>query len=371
MPFKGIVVWAFSVNLHSFLVYNEIAKHTPVTLCVMISKFRNLGSLNLDNCRLVEIKSVDDAPRETLNPGYLHITGALKRLGYWAPVYDCVKMAVEAGCQVMGLNMEQYPWWGAKGLLRSMQWLWIYNFGLGRKVKAIGCLGQSGIRAYRRAGVSRRRIFEYVYAPPCVSVSYTPPHAVEGGLKEKYQITFIGQIISRKAIVESVENLRQLDEDFELHIVGEGSQAELLKRSVAGDSRMTYHGKLEINQVHQLLERTDLLLLPSRFDGWGATLNEALMHGCRGVVCNHAGSHSLIEYTGFGQVFADGDWAQFREQVRGEIARGKVPQEERAAIKRWSLSIQPEAVSKYLTGVINYYFGDLKEKPTPPWREKN
>ena len=153
--------------------------------------------------------------------------------------------------------------------------------------------------------------------------------------------------------------------------MGEGSQAELLKRSVAGDSRMTYHGKLEINQVHQLLERTDLLLLPSKFDGWGATLNEALMHGCRGVVCNHAGSHSLIEYTGFGQVFADGNWAQFREQVRGEIARGKVQQEERAAIKRWSLSIQPEAVSKYLTGVINYYFGDLKEKPTPPWREKN
>ena len=362
--FKGIVVWAVSLNPHCMFVYNEIAKKIPVTLCVMRTKFRNLGNVNLDNCGVITINSVDDLPEETLNNTYLHFcSGMKKRRNFNEVISDCERIVIEHNCPTMALNLEQYPWWGVKGLLRSIQWCWIYNFGLGKNIKAFGCLGESGIKAYRRSLINKKRILDYVYAPPCVSATYI------GEVDDNcYQIIFVGGIASRKAIIETALNLKKIKEDFHFSIIGEGNQVEELKRIIADDDRMTYLGKKEMNEVHEILERTDCLILSSTFDGWGATTNEALLHGCRCIVSDHAGSHSLINYNGFGQVYSSGNNEQFIEAVKKEIARGKVSKEERDNIKKWAKNIEPEAVAEYLIKVINYYFGDNKDKPMAPWR---
>lgn len=174
-PFKGIVAWSVSVNLHTDMVYRELAKYIDVVLCVQNLEFRSYGKIDLGNIRVRQIKSVDDFPKETLSGEYLHLAGAPKRFGTWnAPVYECCMYALKHGCPVMSLNVEQYPWWeGLKGLARRAQWFWAFNSYPGRKLRAIGCHGESGVKAYRKSFVKPSRLFEYIYAPPRLAI--TPP----------------------------------------------------------------------------------------------------------------------------------------------------------------------------------------------------
>lgn len=126
-------------------------------------------------------------------------------------------------------------------------------------------------------------------------------------------------------------------------------------------------GHQTVEQVHALLENTDCFILPSSFDGWGAVVNEALLHGCRCIVSDNAGAHSLIKYTGFGQVFCSGDWKQFKKMAESELVRGKVSNTQREKIKEYSKNIEPQTVTDYLVEIINFYFGDNKIKPQAPW----
>lgn len=121
--------------------------------------------------------------------------------------------------------------------------------------------------------------------------------------------------------------------------------------------------------IHGLLENTDCLILPSSFDGWGAVVNEALLHGCRCIVSDYAGSHSLIKHTGFGNVFPSNNWNKFKEAAGVELAQGKQTSARREKIKNYSKNIEPQSVANYLIDVIKFYFGDNKSLPQAPWKK--
>ena len=63
-------------------------------------------------------------------------------------------------------------------------------------------------------------------------------------------------------------------------------------------------------QVRQELLKSDVLILPSKFDGWGCVVNEALQCGLRVIVSDACGAHSLIqENHDLGEVFESENWA--------------------------------------------------------------
>jgi len=57
-----------------------------------------------------------------------------------------------------------------------------------------------------------------------------------------------------------------------------------LARQLQVDHLVHFRGGLENADVSRALATIDLLVLPSRWDGWGAVINEAL--------CNGAGSYA-------------------------------------------------------------------------------
>ena len=66
----------------------------------------------------------------------------------------------------MAVNMEQYQWWTLKGILRRLQWFYLFNIGQGRRIKAIGCTGWTGVLAFRKACISSKRLFDFIYSGP-------------------------------------------------------------------------------------------------------------------------------------------------------------------------------------------------------------
>jgi glycosyltransferase involved in cell wall biosynthesis len=121
-------------------------------------------------------------------------------------------------------------------------------------------------------------------------------------------------------------------------------------------------------QVLEAISRHDLFVLPSRFDGWGAVVNEALMCGVP-VVCSEAcGAADLVAAPWRGESFAAGSVAALREVLERRIEAGPTSSETRDRIRDWSCCISGKAVSHYLLAVVDAAAGRAP-RPRPAWRE--
>jgi glycosyltransferase involved in cell wall biosynthesis len=107
-------------------------------------------------------------------------------------------------------------------------------------------------------------------------------------LREKFQIQpnafcflFVGQLISRKRVVETVELLAKLAKLMPIHflVAGAGPQEHAM-RKVADEydfESITFCGHLEADQLSQVYVAADAIILLSEDEPWGMVINEAIL----------------------------------------------------------------------------------------------
>lgn len=95
---------------------------------------------------------------------------------------------------------------------------------------------------------------------PMPTVSAQP--ASEGG--PELRLAYLGQLEPHKDVVTLVKAVTGLSKaPLRLSLIGQGSQAEALKRLAGNDRRVSFLGRLENDQALARLAQADLLVLPS------------------------------------------------------------------------------------------------------------
>lgn len=261
---------------------------------------------------------------------------------------------------------------GKKRLFKENAMVFLYNIGIGRNIKAIGCTGKSGIEAYQKALVSKKRLFDFIYTVPSPQ-SYLLNQVADlpnvANLECGCKFVYVGQIISRKCVIEMVEVFKSLNTaDYSLEIIGEGDKEGEVIDMIKDCDRIHFWGKMAPFVVRKILMKTDVLIQPSNLDGWGCTVNEGLMTGNRVLVSDAVGSSSLIKHREWlGATFRSGIWVDFKSKVLMEIERGSRSVDERKRISNWAECIYPEKEANYLIEILDYYMGKSQTKPLAPW----
>lgn len=76
------------------------------------------------------------------------------------------------------------------------------------------------------------------------------------------------------------------------------------------------------SEARKLLSTTDVLLQVSKLEGWGCTVNEALMYGNRVIVSDSVGSRALLRNkVDCGQIFESGNWDVLKNCIEYEISK--------------------------------------------------
>lgn len=156
-------------------------------------------------------------------------------------------------------------------------------------------------------------------APPPRAVSSIP------------RLLVAGQLIHRKGIdllLTALADLRDLS--WELRLIGSGPQQDRLQRlagkaGIAG--RIQWLGRRDHAEVQAELRAADLLLLPSRWDGWGMTVNEALRAGCPVRASANCGAAGILPSPWVLPM----NTAAWPALLRNAITAGRSPQEETLA----------------------------------------
>lgn len=246
----------------------------------------------------------------------------------------------------------------------------------GDRLSGVLATGHATPEWLMRRGVPPERVFPFAYFLPDIDAPQAAPAAGgEGDLR----FLFVGQFIERKRLdllIEALGGIAAAGDGaaaghFTLRIAGsgplEGALRAQAERLLPG--RFEWLGKLSQQDVHGVMATSDCLVLPSRHDGWGAVISEALMAGTPVICSDRCGAAGVVRLSGRGGVFRAGDAADLARRLGRAIAAGPATPAQRAALARWARCLGARAGADYLTGILEHRTDEAGEtRPRPPWQ---
>ena len=187
--------------------------------------------------------------------------------------------------------------------------------------------------------------------------------------KKIFQFIFVGRLVKLKCVDLLIQALASLKSyDFELVIIGDGP----CKGSLYSDAnnllpgKVKWLGKIPMMDVHKKIGKADCLVLPSRYDGWGATVSEALMAGTPSICSSACGSSEVVKYSNKGGVFQAGNIKDLTYNLESALKAGTLCIDDRIKLARWAKCLGGNSGANYLLDIFSWV-DDNKLKPEAPW----
>lgn len=260
------------------------------------------------------------------------------------------------------LTMEAVDDVGWKGLLKRIEYA--RRFYLARSwLGGVLAIGHSTTEWVVARGVPRAKVYPFAYfleAPLIRELSRRDPDASE------FSLVYVGRLVPVKRVDSLLRAIAQ-SEIRDLTVIGDGPDlAELRALASELEVRVTWKGQLSSEEVQKILARADVLVLPSRYDGWGAVVSEALMAGARVICSSNVGARRVAKMSGAGRIFQAGSVAGLSESINAEVKAGRQSSADRAKVADWAVCLGSRAGAKYLEDIVEHAAG-RKPRPSEPW----
>lgn len=138
-----------------------------------------------------------------------------------------------------------------------------------------------------------------------------------------YRFIFVGNLIELKRVDRLISAIASLNRpDVDLLVVGSGPEEVSLKAQASEllPGQVQWLGRKTMSEIPAVMAQADCLVLPSRHDGWGAVVSEALMVGTPAICSDACGSSVVVQTSGCGGVFKSCSENGLVEQLREEVA---------------------------------------------------
>lgn len=201
----------------------------------------------------------------------------------------------------------------------------ILSFLFKRQIDKVLVIGNHAFNFYKKLGFKESQLIRYAYS------TKSPVNSNVKTLNaEHYRIIFVGRLIALKnvgLILSSLGSERVKNRNWHLTIVGEGDEKNNLIQLATELSiieKITFHDFMPNDKVLGLMAESDSLILSSKYDGWGAVVNESLSVGTP-VICSDAcGCAGLIKRNfEFGTVFNSNDKESLMKCILEKLVESK------------------------------------------------
>jgi len=218
------------------------------------------------------------------------------------------------------------------GWLKRLRGRWLAG-RYARRFAFVLAVGGVGCEFFETIGFPRRKIIPFGYyldVPPLSEIEADGPH------DDIFRFISAGQLIHRKGIDLLIKACDRLPTNgWQLAIYGDGPERRSLEQLVArlGPSdRITFCGPAANPVVQQAVAAADCAVLPSRFDGWGAFVNESLSHGTPVICSSRCGAAAAVEAVEAGAVFPAADIDKLGDAMRAAVSGSRPTREHREQI---------------------------------------
>jgi len=217
-------------------------------------------------------------------------------------------------------------------------------------------IGQNALDWFVERGMKKNRIYPFAYFLKEPTVNDFLKLSIKDNKKHLFRFIFVGELIDLKKVDSLIHAIAELKlNTIELWIVGDGPEKKRLY-SLANlllPGKVRWFGVLPIKQIPNVMLQADCLVLPSRYDGWGAVVSEALMVGTP-VICSHkCGSSTIVKASGVGSIFYANKQESLVNSLRNQYKKGSIDLKERQKIVKWARCLGASSGAKYLESILN------------------
>ena len=216
---------------------------------------------------------------------------------------------------------EQGPWAGwlkrVRGRLLVRRW--------GSRVDFVLAMGDVGRRFFEAVGFPQEKIgvFGYYLAVPA-----EPWPAVNRSVDGVFRFVAAGQLIRRKGFDLLLAALAGLEGmPWRCDLYGNGPLRNELRRAAERfqiADRIGFHAPLPNEAIRRAIAGSDCCVVPSRHDGWGMVVNEALIAGTPVVCSDGCGAAAMIDDSDGGVKVPAGRVRPLAEALQRSLSAGKI-----------------------------------------------
>jgi glycosyltransferase involved in cell wall biosynthesis len=169
---------------------------------------------------------------------------------------------------------------------------------------ALGAFGQGELatRDFVRWGVRREKFAHLFYSVRGIPATTQPDTITANFIADRTAFVFVGSLCHRKAcdvLLDAFARLKPPTNRTALILVGDGPQAASYRQQTIAlglADHVLFRGVVPVTAVGSVLAACDVLVLPSRFDGWGVVLNEGASAGMALITTEKVGAaYHLLE----------------------------------------------------------------------------
>lgn len=369
-----IVFWENIISQHKIDYWYELSRQKDVSAIIIVidqeldDELKSQGWFiedeKLKNIVIKVHPKVDDI--QTLFSSNLkntfHIFSGIKANKF---VYESFLISLDYNIhrilltESVNLNKERVITRRLASFMIERKYLKYYDIVLGS--------GTTTKKWYLENGLHPENFYSFLYS---INNSLNDFNLLKNNSSDTYKFVFVGQLIKRKGIDLLLKALGLLtSNNWKLDIFGTGSELDSLKRLTIKqgiNEKVHFKGVLPNSVMKKHLKNYDTLVLPSRFDGWGAVINEAISSGLKVICSNRCGASQLVINEKIGNVFNIKNTASLKEQLKSHIENGH-SFEDRKYVLNYQETINGLSTANYLIRIINYHYDKTNIYPNPPW----
>ena len=264
------------------------------------------------------------------------------------------------------LNRSGIPWvfWGEVPGFQNRGWLgrFLRERAIApviKRTQGVAAVGHRAQEAYQRLMPGR----------PVASIPYySDVSAFSDSIRERdpedttVELLFCGQIVPRKGVHELTAAVLRLipEHDIRLRFLGDGESQSELQELIPEDfqDRFLFEGFRQTDELPRFFRNADVFVLPSRHDGWGVVINQALAAELPIVSTEAVGAAiDLVEDGVNGRLVPPGDevalTAALRDVVSDAEARKRMGCESGRAAASWTPTVEVERWLELFEQVIS------------------
>jgi glycosyltransferase involved in cell wall biosynthesis len=125
--------------------------------------------------------------------------------------------------------------------------------------------------------------------------------AFDTNRKRRQAILLCSRLLRRKGFQYVIEAVKDLELDWEIHIIGEGPFRQTLEQTAQGSkTKITFHGWLDRDHptFRELYETSSIFVFPSEMENFPTVLLEAMSAGCAIITTTAGGCPEVVGEAG-------------------------------------------------------------------------
>ncbi len=229
-----------------------------------------------------------------------------------------------------------------------------------KHITKVYAIGHHAISWYSKFNFKSNQIVPFSYV---VDGEYSQTKDVLG---DNIKLVFVGNLTHRKGVDILLNVLSKIDKGYKLDLIGDGKEYKSLEEIVRNKNlkdKIKFLKTLNNHQLLTIIGNYDVLILPSRHDGWGAVINEGLMAGLFVVCSDQCGASELINEKN-GIVFSHRTKNSLFKALTFCLENKELIRSRKVQIKEWSNCIKAKKVSEYFLRTLK-----TNSPATPPWKK--